>query len=175
MSQHPAAFEAYPVDRFIEVINAWITHPWPMTPVQAKELYESLGYRAHAPKPRLFFSEFALEEPDSFFTAHHNRVGNVRIAVSRPCAARTQQDENRISHVFAEYCAIIDSSLRDSISQRETEESSIRWTLDNDIEIRLAKLPRNISLRIASPRMTQLLREEQEIGLASYDDILEED
>ena len=152
------AFEAYPADRFIEIIKSWASHPWPMTSAEAQELYESLGYRVYAPKPRLFFSEFAQEEPDSFFTAQHNRVGNVRISVSRPCAARTQQDENHISHVFTEYCAIIDSSLRDSISQRKTEESSIRWTLDNDIEIRLAKLPRNISLRIASPRMTPLLR-----------------
>ena len=175
MPQHPVSFEAYPGERLIEVIKAWITHPWPMTPVQAKELYESLGYRVYAPKPRLFFSEFAQEEPDSFFTAQHNQVGNVRISVSRPCTTRTQQNENRISHVFTEYCAIIDSSLRDSISQRKTEESSIRWTLDNDIEIRLAKLPRNISLRIASPRMTQLLREEREMGLTSYDDILEDD
>ena len=175
MPQHPTGFEAYPGERFIEIIEAWITHPWPMTPVQAKELYESLGYRAHTPKPRLFFSEYAQEEPDSFFTAYNDRVGNVRISVSRPCAARTQQDENRISHVFTEYCAIIDSSLRDSIFQRKTEESSIRWTLDNDTEIRLAKLPRNISLRIASSRMTQLLREEREMGLTSYDDILEDD
>ena len=64
---------------------------------------------------------------------------------------------------------------RDSIFQRKAEESSIRWTLDNDTEIRLAKLPRNISLRIASPRMTQLLREEREMGLTSYDEILEDD
>ena len=169
------AFEAYPTDRFIEIIKSWASHPWPMTSAEAQELYESLGYRVYAPKPRLFFSEFAQEEPDSFFTAQHNRVGNVRISVSRPCAARTQQDENHISHVFTEYCAIIDSSLRDSISQRKTEESSIRWTLDNDIEIRLAKLPRNISLRIASPRMTQLLREEREMGLTCYDEILEDD
>lgn len=175
MPQHPAGFEVYPADRFIEIIKAWITHSWPMTPVQAKELYESLGYRVYAPKPRLFYSEFAQEEPDSFFTVHHNQVGNVRVSVSRSSAARTQQDENRISHVFTEYCAIIDSSLRDSIFQRKTEESSIRWTLDNDTEIRLAKLPRNISLRIASPRMTQLLREEKEMGLTNYDDILEDD
>ena len=99
----------------------------------------------------------------------------MRISVSRPCTTRTQHDENHISHVFTEYCAIINSSLRDSISQRKTEESSIRWTLDNDIEIRLAKLPRNISLRIASPRMTQLLREEREIGLTCYDEIFEDD
>lgn len=175
MPQHPTGYEAYPADRFIEIIEAWITHPWPMTPIQAKELYESLGYRAHAPKPLLFFSEYAQEEPDSFFTAQHNRVGNVRISVSRPCTTRTQRDENRISHVFTEYCAIIDSSLKDSISQRKTEESSIRWTLDNDIEIRLAKLPRNISLRIASPRMTQLLRKEREMDLICYDEILEDD
>lgn len=45
MPQHPTGFEAYPGERFIEIIEAWITHPWPMTPVQAKELYESLGYR----------------------------------------------------------------------------------------------------------------------------------
>ena len=53
MPQHPTGFEAYPADRFIEIIKAWITHPWPMTPIQAKELYESLGYRVHTPK-RLF-------------------------------------------------------------------------------------------------------------------------
>ena len=48
-------------------------------------------------------------------------------------------------------------------------------TLDNSNENRLAKLRRNLSLRIASPRMTQLLREEREMGLTSYDEILEDD
>ena len=44
MPQQPVSFEAYPVDRFIEVIKAWITHSWPITAAEAWQVYESLGY-----------------------------------------------------------------------------------------------------------------------------------
>ena len=43
MTRHPATFEAYTADRFIEIVKAWANHPWPMTPDEGRQLYESLG------------------------------------------------------------------------------------------------------------------------------------
>ena len=175
MTQNPARFEAYPTDRFIEIIKAWANHPWPMTSAEAQELYESLGYRAHAPKPELFISDFLQIEPDSYVTTHNDRVGDARISVSHPCDTVTPQNTDTISRTFSDYCAAIDDELRDMISHRKIERNAVRWTLRNGVDIRLGKLSRNISVFIGSPRMTQLRREEEEMGLTSYSEILEDD
>ena len=175
MTQHSARFEAYPTDRFIEIVKAWANHSWPMSPAEAQELYESLGYRAYAPKPELFISDFSQIEPDSYVTTHNDRVGDVRISVSRSCDTVTPQNTDTISCTFNDYCATIEDELKGAISHRKIERNAIRWTLRNSVDIRLAKLSRNISVFIGSPRMTQLRREEQEMGLTSYDEILEDD
>ena len=175
MTQHPARFEAYPTDRFIEIVKAWANHSWPMTPAEAQELYESLGYRAYASKPELFISDFSQIEPDSYVTTHNDRVGDVCISVSRPCDTVTPQNTDTIFCTFNDYCTTIEDKLKDAISHRKIERNAIRWTLRNSVDIRLAKLSRNISVFIGSPCMTQLRREEQEMGLTSYDEILEED
>ena len=175
MTQHPTRFEAYPTDRFIEIIKAWANHPWPMTSAEAQELYESLGYRAYAPNPELFISDFSQIEPDSYVTTHNDRVGDARISVSHPCDTATPQNTNTISRTFSDYCTAIEDKLKDMISHRKKDRNAVRWTLHNGVDIRLGKLSRNISVFIGSPRMTQLRREEEEMGLTSYDEILEDD
>ena len=175
MTQHPTRFEAYPTDRFIEIIKAWANHPWPMTSAEAQELYKSLGYRTYAPKPELFISDFSQIEPDSYVTTHNDRVGDARISVSHPCDTATPQNTNTISRTFSDYCTAIEDKLKDMISHRKKDRNAVRWTLHNGVDIRLGKLSRNISVFIGSPRMTQLRCEEEEMGLTSYDEILEDD
>ena len=175
MTQRPARFEAYPTDRFIEIVEAWATHRWPMTSAEAQELYESLGYRAYAPKPELFISDFSQIEPDSYVTTHNDRVGDARISVSHPCDTVTPQNTDTISRTFSDYCTAIEDKLKDMISHRKKDRNAVRWTLHNGVDIRLGKLSRNISVFIGSPRMTQLRCEEEEMGLTSYDEILEDD
>ena len=175
MTQRPARFEAYPTDRFIEIVKAWANHPWPMTSAETQELYESLGYRAYAPKPELFISDFSQIEPDSYVTTHNDRVGDARISVSHPCDTVTPQNTDTISRTFSDYSTAIEDKLKDMISHRKKDRNAVRWTLRNSVDIRLAKLSRNISVFIGSPRMTQLRREEEEMSLTSYDAILEDD
>ena len=175
MTQHPARFEAYPTDRFIEIVKAWANHPWPMTSAEARELYESLGYRAYTLKPELFISDFSQIEPDSYVTTHNDRVGDARISVSHPCDTVTPQNTDTISRTFSDYSTAIDDKLKDMISHRKKDRNAVRWTLHNGVDIRLGKLSRNISVFIGSPRMTQLRCEEEEMGLTSYDEILEDD
>ena len=175
MKQRPARFEAYPTDRFIEIIKAWATHRWPMTSAEAQELYESLGYRAYAPKPELFISDFSQIEPDSYVTTHNDRVGDARISVSHPCDTVTPQNTDTISRTFSDYCTAIEDKLKDMISHRKIDKNAVRWTLRNGVDIRLGKISRNISVFIGSPPMTQLRCEEEEMGLTSYGEILEDD
>ena len=175
MTQRPARFEAYPTDRFIEIIKAWANHPWPMTSAEAQELYKSLGYRTYAPKPELFISDFSQIEPDSYVTTHNDRVGDARISVSHPCDTVTPQNTDTISRTFSDYCTAIEDKLKDMISHCKKDRNAVRWTLHNGVDIRLGKLSRNISVFIGSPRMTQLRCEEEEMGLTSYDEILEDD
>ena len=175
MTQRPARFEAYPTDRFIEIIKAWANHPWPMTSAEAQELYKSLGYRTYAPKPELFISDFSQIEPDSYVTTHNDRVGDARISVSHPCDTVTPQNTDTVSRTFSDYCTAIEDKLKDMISHCKKDRNAVRWTLHNGVDIRLGKLSRNISVFIGSPRMTQLRREEEEMGLTSYSEILEDD
>ena len=95
--------------------------------------------------------------------------------MSRPFDTVTPQNTDTISCTFSDYCAAIEDKLKDTISHRRIERNAIRWTLRNGVDIRLAKLSRNISVFIGSPRMTQLRREEEEMGLTSYDEFLEDD
>ena len=175
MTQRSARFEAYPTDRFIEIVKAWANHPWPMTSAEARELYESLGYRAYTSKPELFISDFSQIEPDSYVTTHNDRVGDARISVSHPCDTVTPQNTDTISRTFSDYCTAIEDKLKDMTSHRKKDRNAVRWTLHNGVDIRLGKLSRDISVFIGSPRMTQLRCEEEEMGLTSYDDILEDD
>ena len=46
MAQQSTRFESYPVDRFIEVVKAWVGHSWPITATEAQRVYETLGYAA---------------------------------------------------------------------------------------------------------------------------------
>ena len=39
MVEETKAFEAYPADRFIEIVKAWANHSWPITAEEARELY----------------------------------------------------------------------------------------------------------------------------------------
>ena len=175
MTQRPARFEAYPTDRFIEIVKAWANHPWPMTSAEARELYESLGYRAYTLKPELFISDFSQIEPDSYVTTHNDRVGDARISVSHPCDTVTPQNTDTISRTFSDYSTAIEDKLKDMISHRKKDRNAVRWTLHNGVDIRLGKLSRNISVFIGSPRMTQLRCEEEEMGLTSYGELLEDD
>ena len=174
-TQRPARFEAYPTDRLIEIVKAWANHSWPITTEEARKLYESLGYRAYAPKPELFISDFSQTDPDSYITTYNDRVGDARISASHPCDTVTPQNTDIIAHTFSDYCATIEDKLKDMIARRKRERNTIRWTLHNGVDIRLAKLSKNISLFIESPRMTKLRREEEEMGLTSYGEILEDD
>jgi len=175
MVEETKAFEAYPADRFIEIVKAWANHSWPITTEEARKLYESLGYRAYAPKPELFISDFSQTDPDSYITTYNDRVGDARISVSHPCDTVTPQNTDTISRTFSDYCAAIEDKLKDMISHRKRERNAVRWTLRNGVDIRLAKLSKNISVFIGSPHMTQLRREEEEMSLTSYDEILEDD
>ena len=139
MVENPKAFEAYSPDRFIEIVKAWANHSWPITTEEARELYESLGYRANPSDPSLFISDLSADgEPDSYYTSIDNPVNSIRLA-----------DEWTIR--------------------------SDEWTLDNDVRIGIGNIGVTIAFFISSPYMTQLLREEKEMGLTSYDDILEDD
>ena len=54
-------------------------------------------------------------------------------------------------------------------------DKAVEWTFDNDVRIRIGYIDFALSFIIRSPRMTQLRREEMEMGLTDYDDILEDD
>lgn len=108
-----ATFEAYPTDRFIEIVKAWANHLWPMTTAEAQELYESHGYRAYAPKPELFISAFSQTDPGSYITTYNDRVGDARISVSHPCDTVTPQNTDIIAHTFSDHCAAIEDKLKD--------------------------------------------------------------
>ena len=183
MTQHPTRFEAYPTDRFIEIVKAWANHSWPITTEEARELYESLGYHAHPSDPSLFISNLSAEsEPDSYYTSIDNNVNSIRLTIARRCLAEKESKySSLVSETYAAYCAAFEqtfSNITNHLQTDRADEWTIRsdeWTLDNGVRICIGNIGVTIAFFIRSPYMTQLLREEQEMGLTSYDEILEDD
>ena len=85
------AFQSYPVDHFISIVQAWVHQAWPITAAEGRRVYESLGMRPHAADPGLFMSHFAVGgEPDAYFTEHEGLINTVRMQIGRPCPPGTE-------------------------------------------------------------------------------------
>ena len=176
MSQHPVSFEAYPVDRFIDIVKAWIEHSWPITAKEARQVYESLGYSAVPEDPEMFASPFADGEADSYYVTVKGLVSTVDIAVARPCdAGEEKESAAAIAAAYTAYSHAIDCHYENMIRSSRPRDRSTAWTFDNDVELNLSVWNRSLSARIRSPYMTQLRREEEAIGLTDYDNLLEDD
>ena len=182
-TQRPARFEAYTTNRFIEIVKAWANHSWPITTEEARELYESLGYHANPSDPSLFISDLSADgEPDSYYTSIDNNVNSIRLTIARHCLAEEESKySSLVSETYAAYCVAFErtfSNITNHLQTNRADEWTIRsdeWTLDNDVRISIGNIGVTIAFFIRSPYMTQLLREEQEMGLTSYDEILEND
>ena len=176
MAQQPTRFESYPVDRFIEVVKAWVGHSWPITTTEAQRVYESLGYAADPGDTEMFASPFAKGKADSYYVTVKDRVSTVDIAVARPCdAGEEKESAAAIAAAYTAYSHAIDCHYENMIRSSRPRDRSTAWTFDNDVELNLSVWNRSLSVRIRSPHMTQLRREEEAIGLTDYDDILEDD
>ena len=177
MTQHPARFEAYATDRFIEIVKAWANHPWPLTTEGAKEIYESIGYRPYLPDPSLFASDLSKDgKPDSYYTQHDGYVNTVNITVTKQGEIGTERhDADIVEKTYIQYCNAIDTLLSKRLTRRQQQDSATEWFIDNNVNIRVGNPGHRVTFSISSPTMTQLRREEQEMGLTSYDEILEDD
>ena len=177
MTQHPARLEAYPVDRLIEIVEAWVNHPWPITSDEGRVIYESLGLRGYAPRPNFFWSDFSTDnEPDSYYVVTQNQISTIDLEVAKLTPTEKEVGNNStLCSTYTQYCAAIDSAFDGGATKHVIHDKATEWTFYNDVRIKIANIDIAISLVIHSPRMTQLRREEEEMGLTSYDDILEDD
>ena len=172
-TQRPARFEAYPTDRFIEIVKAWTGHSWPMSPEEGRQVFKDFGYRRDLSDPDMFSSRFANGTPDSFFTAQDNIIDNIFIAVANRLT--TRESSNIIERTYLEYCDAIDRSFVSTITKLRTQKNNTEWRFNNNVELTVGNADITVSLFIRSPRMTKLRLEEEAMGLTSYDEILEDD
>ena len=176
MKQRPVRFEAYPTDRFIEIVEAWVNHPWPITSDEGQAIYESLGLRGYNPRPNFFWSDFSTDkEPDSYYVVTRDQVSAIDMEMARLLPDGEAGDDSPLYEIYTRYCNAIDTVFNGNATKHPVYDKATEWTFHNDVRIRIANIDIAISLVIHSPRMTQLRREEEEMGLASYDEILEDD
>ena len=176
-TQRPARFEAYPTDRFIEIVKAWANHSWPITTEEAKEIYESTGYRPYVPDPSLFASDLSKDgEPDSYYTHNDGYINTINITVTKQGEIGTERhDADKIEKRYKQYCNAIDALLSKRLTRRHQQDSATEWFIDNNVNIRVGNPGHRVTFSVSSPATTQLRREEEEMGLTSYDEILEAD
>ena len=176
MTQRPARFEAYPTDRFIEIVKTWINHPWPITSKDGRMIFVDLGYSVDSEDPEMFASPFAEREPDSYYIVRNGLIDDIDVAVSTVCARNSiQENADVIERTYDTYCKAISGAYPEALSKRDRTGNAVEWFFKNDAQIRLSNIGITISFIIHSPRMTQLRCEEEEMGLTSYDEILEDD
>ena len=177
MPQQSVSFEAYTPERLIEIVKAWVNHPWPITSDEGRVIYESLGLRGYAPRPNFFWSDFSTDdEPDSYYVITKNEVSTIDMEVARLAPSdKDISDDSTLHSTYTQYCTAIDSTFVASVTKHPVHDKAVEWVFHNGVRIRIANIDIAISLVIHSPRMTELRREEEEMGLTSYDDILEDD
>ena len=177
MTQNPARFEAYPTDRFIEIVEAWVNRPWPITTEEAKEIYESIGYRPYIPDSSLFASDLSKDgEPDSYYTHNDGYINTVNITVTKQGEKGTERhNADKIEKTYKQYCNAIDTLVSKRLTRRHHQDSATEWFTDSNVNIRIGNPGHRVTFSVSSPAMTQLRREEQEMGLTSYDEIFEDD
>ena len=177
MVEETKAFEAYPADRFIEIVKAWVNHPWPITSDEGRVIYESLGLRGYAPRPNFFWSDFSTDdEPDSYYVVTQDEVGTIDMEVARLVPSdKDVSDYSTLHSTYTQYCATLSATFDGSTAEHLVHDKAAEWTFDSDVRIRIDYIDFALSFIIRSPRMTQLRREEMEMGLTNYDDILEDD
>ena len=177
MPQQSTTLEAYTPERFIEIVKAWANHPWPITSDEGRVIYESLGLRGYAPRPNFFWSDFSTDdEPDSYYVVTQDEVSTIDMEVARLAPSdKDISDDSTLHSTYTQYCTAIDSTFGTSETKHPVHDKAVEWVLHNDVRIRIANIDIAISLVIHSPHMAQLRREEEEMGLTSYDEILEDD
>ena len=176
MTQRPTRFEAYPTDRFIEIVKTWIDRPWPITSKDGRIIFEDLGYSVDSEDPEMFASPFAEREPDSYYIVRNGLIDDIDVAVSTICTRESMKENAAaIERTYDTYCKAISGAYPEALSKRDRTGNAVEWFFENDAQIRLSNIGITISFIMHSPRMTQLRREEEEMGLTSYDEILEDD
>ena len=177
MAQQSSTLEAYTPERLIEIVKAWVNHSWPITSEEGRVIYESLGLRGYAPRPNFFWSDFSTDdEPDSYYVVTQNEVSSIDMEVARLVPSdKDVSDDSTLHSTYTQYCAALSAAFDGSTAEHLVHDKAAEWTFDNNVRIRIDNIDFVLSFIIRSPRMTQLRREEQEMGLTSYDDILEED
>ena len=133
MQQQPMTFEAYTVDRFIEVVKAWVDHPWPISADEGRRLFEDLGYAVDSEDPEMFLSEFASNgEADSYFTARDGIVGTVDINVTKYYNADdTTVDAKSVADRYAQYCEAVDRAFHGTIVRRRKKPRATEWIMSH--------------------------------------------
>ena len=126
-------FEAYTVDRFIEVVKAWVDHPWPISADEGRRLFEDLGYAVDSEDPEMFLSEFASNgEADSYFTARDGIVGTVDINVTKYYNADdTTVDAKSVADRYAQYCEAVDRAFHGTIVRRRKKPRATEWIMSH--------------------------------------------
>ena len=177
MTQRPARFEAYATDRFIEIVKTWANHSWPITSRDAQLLFEQTGYTEDPDDPEMYFSDYAEGgEADSYFTTRDGNVSTVDINITKYYNPNDRTvDIDTVKSVYKKYCEAVDQEFRNKVSQKRKKPEATEWILNNGVLIWVGNPGRIITLYIESPRLTQLLHEEREMGLTSYDEIVEDD
>ena len=177
MPQQSTTLEAYTPERFIEIVKAWANHPWPITSDEGRVIYESLGLRGYAPRPNFFWSDFSTDdEPDSYYVVTQDQISTIDLEVAKLTLPENEVgNDSTLRDTYAQYCAAIDSAFDGGATKHVIHDKATEWTFYNDVRIRIENIDFALSFIIRSPRMTQLRRKEEEMGLTSYDEILEDD
>ena len=158
-------FTPCPADKFAEIAKTWLDHTWPISAAEASKIYENLGYSADPEDPEMFASPFSDGKSDSYYVTVKGFVSTVDIAVARPCNTGEEEEASAaIADTYTTYSRIIDRQYASTISSTRSRDHSKAWFFTTGLELNISIWNRSLSMRIRSPYMTQLRREEEEMG-----------
>ncbi len=151
-------FRTLPIERALELIDAWVNAPWPMTMDQGHQLALSLGWRSTALGPKHYISDLSQEKTDSYFTTHNDMVDLVDFPLAIQLTNDDEKDQESYIHSYhAAILKLLKAHYGPAHTSRDGDYKITAWQLFNKLQILLTRGPNYCSVEIDSPAYSELM------------------
>lgn len=153
-------YRSLPIERSLELIDAWISAPWPLTMEQGHQIALGLGWRSTELGPKQYISELSEEKTDCYFTTFEGLVDVIDFPIAVQFTRTSDaMAEHAIQAHYNEVLTLLKARYGRPRTSRGRSYITASWTLTNDIRVLLRKGAYSCSIEIDSPAYNALMND----------------
>ena len=170
-----SVFRVVPVDTGLRTIRAWAEHPWPISPAQALDLRDRLGWTSSPTMETLFTTDHGIDEKDASFTTIEVGRGTRTVSgfhLSLTCRIPKPVRPEAVpiaGRAFEAYVQAL-TAVYGKGTRNKRKHTSAAWTLPSGASVDIGTVNWVISIDVDSPALNEAARGEAQY----FDEIADE-